>query len=279
MSYIGLSLDISLLYSVDRSLLADLPCEVLVQLPSAILDAKNLSFLVDPGYWFNDTEGDGAYLSCNTSQRIVCPDDAATLSTVSPLDDVCYLGTECLYPFVPSKYLTDSPGAAGMCFCGLDCRLRTTKLDIVSFDTTINLLCALCIVALSIYSVNVCTEYQAARSALREQHHAQSASTLSMDIPPVIAALLFLFLCCFNGPHATGNRTHFICEDGAEWSGQSPSSRVHSSTLWESNGLCFVFGVTTYFLMLLIINYFCLLSFVIYRYVHMLSKVQYFEVF
>ena len=269
----------SLLYQIPRSWLLDLPCEILVQLAPDLLDSKNVSYLIDPEYWFsdNDNETEPRYLSCNISEAITCPIGDPfyyrNISAVSNSDesDECYLGTDCLYPLVPSKYNTNYPGeGTGMCYCGLDCRLTNTKMDMDTFDSMMSSLCVCCIIALSVYSINVLTEYQSARANRKSEHDHQSSS-LSMDIPPIIGVFLFLYLCCFNGPYFTGLRSTFICEDQSSWNSAqtpaTPAAKVGGDTLWKSNKLCFVFGAMTYFLMLLMINYFCLLSFVIYRYV------------
>ena len=48
---------------------------------------------------------------------------------------------------------------------------------------------------------------------------------------------------------------------------QQPSARVHSRVLMQQNALCFSFVIATYFLMILLVNYFGLLSLIMYRYV------------
>ena len=287
-SYFGQYTNLSMLYMAPASYLTTIPCEILIQLPHAVpalLDDKNVSYLIDPVYWFSDNgnETDPPYLSCNVSKPIICPiDDSSSgsnQSSVSNSDepDHCYRGTECLYPFVPSKYLTNYPRESGMCYCNLDCRLTFTKIDRKAFDLMMNTLGILCLLSLSIYSINVFSEFNVFKSfcdrtrRLRRtsSQHLVKPATLSMDIPPIIAVLLFIFLCLYNGPYFTDQRSRFICEDGSEWNNaQHPATPSATAvTMWQANKLCFVFGAMIYFLVILMINYFCLLSLVIYRYV------------
>ena len=124
--------------------LSSLPCEILVQLPEDTLQSKDLSYLIDYDYWFlNDT-----YLTCNQSLAISCNESSTnrenstiynndyTLPNSGQIDDPeCYLGDECLYPFVQSLYAKDEPQVGGMCKCGLDCRLSLSSTVVKSTTT------------------------------------------------------------------------------------------------------------------------------------------------
>lgn len=269
-SYIGQHLDLSLLYLVPSSLFVDVPCEVLVQLESELLSAKNVSYLITYDYWFTD----GAYLECNSSQSIDCSNSShLNLNHSTSENAVCYLGSECLYPFVPSKWITDYPERGGMCQCNADCRLRPSLfLEEEVFDTTIDVLCTLCFICLAVYIINIVSEHYQQQQSRRERTKSRGDSnipTLSVDIPPIIGVALFLFIITFNAPHLSGRRTAFACETQKAWNDDLdlPASATDSRYLWKSNKLCYVFAALVYISLNVIIHYFALLTFCIYRYV------------
>ena len=161
-----------------------------------------------------------------------------------------------------------------MCQCNVDCRLRPISFGVDVFDLIIDVLCTLSFVCLAVFVVNVVSEHQQQRQQSKRQSTIQrgehsNGSTLSMDIPPIIGIALFVFLVSFNAPHLTGTRTAFACEQQTAWNKEVdlPSAGTDSRYLWKTNKLCYVFGALVYLSLNVIIHYFALLTFCIYRYV------------
>eukprot|EP01083_Nonionella_stella_P202905 740804_1 len=272
MTYIAQSVDLSLLSLVQSDDFAQLPCEILIQLPSDILQNKHVDYLIDFDYWFvNDT-----YLDCNHSLSIQCPDsthNSTTNDTTSVAINECYLGEQCLYPFVPSAYLTDFPKIAGMCQCASDCRLRPSKIDLSVLDTS-SLCLSICgFICLFIYCINVATQWNTTRKTIqkdRKTKNTEATSPLTNDIPPIIGCCLFLYLVFFSSPNnldVVFSRTSWSCEGQNEWNKQKniAAAAVVNHTMPQSNYLCYVSGLVIYCTVIMMMAYFGLLNFVIYR--------------
>eukprot|EP01084_Bolivina_argentea_P259566 438005_1 len=250
------NVDLSLLSLVSSDIFTELPCEFLVQLPPDLLQDKNVDYLIDYDYWFtNDT-----YLNCNQSLIIDCLSNNNSNQTSNDIDNknknkICYLGKECLYPFVKSKYTNYYPHEAGMCHCNLDCRLRPFKWNLVTFDTILDVCVYASSIFLLIYFINVGTEWCIKRKK----------TNLAGDLPPIIAVFMFIFVILFAVPR--WSRNDFDCENGTDWDTNTnmPKAIVYSGTLPDANNLCYISGVIVYICLIVLFNYFGLLSFVIYR--------------
>eukprot|EP01083_Nonionella_stella_P009381 27053_1 len=112
--------------------------------------------------------------------------NSTTNDTTSVAINECYLGEQCLYPFVPSAYLTDFPKIAGMCQCASDCRLRPSKIDLSVLDTS-SLCLSICgFICLFIYCINVATQWNTTRKTIqkdRKTKNTEATSPLTNDIP------------------------------------------------------------------------------------------------
>eukprot|EP01084_Bolivina_argentea_P259565 438001_1 len=248
------NVDLSLLSVVPSDIFTQTPCEFLVQLPYDLLHQKNVTYLTDYDYWFTD----GNYLNCNQSLIINCDYNISNQTSNKNTNKLCYLGTECLYPFVQSTYVKYYPRQGGMCHCNIDCRLRPFKWKISTFDTIIDICACVSSISLLIYFINTGSECYFKRKYSKQ-------SNLAGDLPPVIACIMVIFVICFVVPKY--DRQSFTCEDRIEWntSNNMPKGAVYSGTLPQANTLCYVSGITIYICLIFLFGYFALLSFVIYR--------------